>query len=148
MITRIKKISIIILLVSVIGGSLTFVMTWRNIGFGDEFLSSWMTSFILSLCVLAPLGAVVSIMLDKLIYAILPQLSKLKHDILFGLSMAIVMEAVMALVTTLNLKGFLNFEVFFGFWSQTLLTALPLGILISIILSLIIKPRLELFWNR
>lgn len=35
MIKTFKKIGIIFSIVAVIGGTLTFVMTWNNLGFGD-----------------------------------------------------------------------------------------------------------------
>ncbi len=40
-----KKIVIILSLITTIIGSLTFVMTYMNIGFGNDFLSQWLTSF-------------------------------------------------------------------------------------------------------
>lgn len=52
MIKTLKKIGIIFSIVAVIGGTLTFVMTWNNLGFGDGFLRAWLSSLLFALCAL------------------------------------------------------------------------------------------------
>lgn len=140
------KILIIFSLVVVIGGTLTFAMTWRNLGFGDDFLLSWLTSFALCVLCIAPIGGIISLLLNKGLTAILPNISAIRMNILFGLCMAIIMETIMAAVTTVNLYGFDDVNHFIYLWIASLLAALPIGIMFSIIMSLIVKPKLTLFW--
>lgn len=56
MIKTLKKIGIIFSIVAVIGGTLTFVMTWNNLGFGDGFLRAWLSSLRFASFVLPPLA--------------------------------------------------------------------------------------------
>lgn len=50
----------------------------------------------------------------------------------------------MGFVTTMNLHGYES-SVFASQWSAAFLAALPVGIVFSIVMSLVIKPRLETF---
>ncbi|WP_394183238.1 DUF2798 domain-containing protein [Marinomonas posidonica] len=140
-----QKIAIIASLVTVIGGTLTFVMTWRNLGFGDGFMISWLSTFALCVLCIAPIGGVISYLVHHLVDGTLPNLSKLKQDLVFGLIMALIMESIMAVVTTINLHGWLAIEVFIKQWGTTFLAALPMGIVFSILMSLVIKRRLTAF---
>ncbi|KZN12767.1 DUF2798 domain-containing protein [Marinomonas sp. TW1] len=137
-----KKIALIASLVTVIGGTLTFVMTWRSLGFGDDFMMSWLSTFALCVLCIAPIGGVFSYLVHHLVDGVLPNLSELKQDLVFGLIMALIMESIMAVVTTINLHGWLALEVFIKQWGATFLAALPMGIAFSILMSLVIKRRL------
>lgn len=140
------KISIIATIVIIIGGSLTFVMTWQNIGFVEGFLLSWITSFALCVFCIAPIGGVISMLINKSLNTLLPNITTMQLNILFGLCMAMIMESVMSLVTTYNLNGYTSNQDFFGLWFASLLMALPIGIIFSILLSVIVKPKLQQFW--
>lgn len=139
-----QKILVIAAIVATLGGTLTFIMTWRSIGFSETFISSWLSSFALSVLCIAPLGGAISYALHRTINAVLPNLSKLQQNITFGLGMACIMESIMGVVTTVNLHGYES-SLFASQWSAAVLAALPLGIVFSIIMSLMIKPRLETF---
>lgn len=142
------KIAIIASIVIVAGGMLTFAMTWKSIGFTNNFISSWLTLFALCVVCIAPIGGVISLLLNKALVLILPRnISKLKLNIIFGLFMALIMESIMACITTLHLATTANTHEFLMLWYSILLAALPIGIVIAIILSLFIKPKLEVFWN-
>ena len=139
-----QKILVIAAIVATLGGTLTFIMTWRSIGFSETFISSWLSSFALSVLCIAPLGGAISYALHRTINAVLPNFSKLQQNITFGLGMACIMESIMGVVTTVNLHGYES-SLFASQWSAAVLAALPLGIVFSIIMSLMIKPRLETF---
>ena len=147
MLKNFKKILVIFSIVAVIGGTLTFVMTWNNFGFGDGFLA-WLSSFALCVICIAPIGGVIALLINKILRALLPDISIVQMNVIFGLCMAIIMESIMAVVTTINLNDFSDWHHFLSMWIASLLTALPIGIFFSIILSLIIKPKLELFWAK
>jgi len=142
------KVGIIASIIIVTGGMLTFAMAWRSIGFTESFLSSWLSSFVLCVLCIAPLGSVISVLVNKALQRVLPRnTSAVKLNTIFGLCMALIMESIMACVTTWHLTSAATMNDFVSLWSSVLLTALPIGIVISIVLSLIIKPRLQLFWN-
>ena len=145
---KLEKILIIACLVMMIGGTLTFVMTWRNVGFGEAFLFAWLSSFALCVLCIAPIGGVISYLVHKLINALVPRLHKIQQDIIFGLIMALIMESIMAIVTTLNLHGWMAVESFIDKWSATFVAALPMGIFFSILMSLVIKRRLAAYWAK
>lgn len=142
------KICIIAAIVIVIGGSLTFAMTWKNVGFHNDFFITWLGSFALCVVCIAPIGSTISVLLNKAVNYSLPRASALNRNLTFGLIMAILMESIMAVVTTFKIYGLINISKFVGFWLASLVAALPIGILFSIILTLIIKPRLEIFWSK
>ncbi|MGP4969306.1 DUF2798 domain-containing protein [Psychrobacter aquimaris] len=148
MLKNFKKILIIFSIVAVIGGTLTFVMTWNNLGFGYGFLRAWLSSFALCVICIAPIGGVIALLINKILRAVLPDISTVQMNVIFGLCMAVIMESIMAVVTTINLNDFSDWHHFLSMWIASLLTALPIGIFFSIILSLIIKPKLELFWAK
>lgn len=148
MLKNFKKILIIFSIVAVIGGTLTFVMTWNNLGFGDGFLRAWLSSFALCVICIAPIGGVIALLINKILRALLPDISTVQMNVIFGLCMAVIMESIMAVVTTINLNDFSDWHHFLSMWIASLLTALPIGIFFSIILSLVIKPKLELFWAK
>ena len=139
-----QKILIIASIITTLGGTLTFLMTWRSIGFSDTFVTSWLSSFALSVLCIAPLGGIISYALNRTINAVLPNFSSLQKNITFGFGMAFIMEAIMGAVTTMNLHGYES-SVFASQWSAAFLAALPVGIVFSIVMSLVIKPRLETF---
>lgn len=87
-------------------------------------------------------------LINKVLTVILPNVSSVKMNIVFGLCMAVVMESIMAMITTINVNGFSDWNHFIYVWVASLLIALPIGIMFSIILSLMIKPRLEIFWAK
>lgn len=148
MLKTFEKILIIFSIVAVIGGTLTFVMTWNNIGFGDGFLYAWLSSFALCVACIAPIGGVIAMLINKILRALLPDISAVQMNVIFGLCMAVIMESIMAVVTTMNINDFSDWHHFFYMWMVSLLTALPIGIFFSIILSLVIKPKLEIFWAK
>ncbi|MEP7730553.1 DUF2798 domain-containing protein [Marinomonas primoryensis] len=145
---KVQKISIVASLVIAMGGTLTFLMTWRNIGFADHFMGAWLSSFALCVLCIAPIGGILSYLVHHLVNAILPRLSSMQRNIVFGLIMAIIMESVMAVVTTINLYGFLERGAFLNSWTTTLMSALPAGIVFSILMSIVIKPKLTAFWAK
>ncbi|WP_421849554.1 DUF2798 domain-containing protein [Marinomonas sp.] len=144
----VQKIAVIASLVIVFGGFLTFLMTWKNIGFSDNFMLTWLTSFALCVLCIAPIGGVIAFLVHRFVNSVLHNLSPLKQNICFGLVMAVVMESIMAIVTTVNIHGFMVLKEFVDFWLVTFVSALPAGLVISVLMSLVIKPKLAAFWAK
>ncbi|MGO2512072.1 DUF2798 domain-containing protein [Marinomonas polaris] len=145
---KVQKIAIIVSFVIAIGGSLTLLMTWKNIGFTDGFMGAWLSSFALCVLCIAPIGGVIAFMINRLVNLVFPSLSSVKKNIVFGLIMAVLMESIMAVVTTMNLHGFMVLKDFIDFWLVTFVSALPAGLAISVLMSLVIKPKLAAFWAK
>ncbi|WP_197480499.1 DUF2798 domain-containing protein [Marinomonas sp. SBI22] len=51
-----KKIAIVASIIVTLVGSLTFVMTYQNIGFNDNFVRQWLSSLALAALSMAPIG--------------------------------------------------------------------------------------------
>ncbi|WP_100636889.1 DUF2798 domain-containing protein [Marinomonas sp. ef1] len=145
---KVQKIAIIVSFVIAIGGSLTLLMTWKNIGFTDGFMGAWLSSFALCVLCIAPIGGVISVVTNSLVNKVFYTLSMTQKNIVFGFVMAVIMESIMAIVTTINLHGFLVLDKFIDLWGATFISALPAGLVISILMSLVIKPKLAVFWAK
>ncbi|UTW00545.1 DUF2798 domain-containing protein [Marinomonas rhizomae] len=145
---NVQKIGVIFGLVVTFGGFLTLLMTWKNIGFTDGFIGAWLSSFALCVLCIAPIGGVIAFIINRLVNLIFPSLSSVKKNIVFGLVMAVMMESIMAVVTTINLHGFMMIKEFVDFWLATFVSALPAGLAISVLMSLVIKPKLAAFWAK
>lgn len=145
---NVQKIGVIFGLVVTFGGFLTLLMTWKNIGFTDGFIGAWLSSFALCVLCIAPIGGVIAFIINRLVNLIFPSLSSVKKNIAFGLVMAVMMESIMAVVTTINLHGFMLIKEFVDFWLATFVSALPAGLAISVLMSLVIKPKLAAFWAK
>jgi len=142
-----KKITIVLCLIILFGGTLTGMMTYSNSGFSKNFLTDWLSSFLLCVLVMAPLGGGISYLLHKLVSNVFGRFSELKRNIIFALLMAIFMESIMAIVTVTNNIGFINIEHFASAWLNAFLLALPIGMCFSILVSTTIKPRLEQYFK-
>ena len=140
-----KKIAVIVPLITIICGSITGVMTYINIGYTDVFFTRWLSSFILAIAILAPTGFIISAVINKIVKILCAKQSTIVQNIIFGLIMAIVMESIMAIVTTTNTIGLDHTSLFAQMWLKAFLTALPLGIGISLLMSLSIKAKIEKF---
>ena len=138
-----KKIAIVASIIVTLVGSLTFIMTYQNIGFADNFISQWLSSLALAAVIMAPIGFSLMTLISYLAKRCLPNTSEVKRNFVVGFSMALIMESVMAVVTTYNNLGVSNAAEFAQNWFGAFILALPLGVLIALMMTLIIKPRLE-----
>lgn len=139
------KILVMASLMTFIGGTLTGVMTYMNVGFGDSFVRSWVSSFTLVALVMMPIGFGMMTLMTKLIGALLPNQSETARNLLVGLVMAVIMESLMAFITAANNIGFSDTSAFTTGWFNGFLAALPIGLTIMIVMSLTIKPKIEKF---
>ncbi|PKG57105.1 hypothetical protein CXF83_17285 [Shewanella sp. Choline-02u-19] len=138
-----KKILVTVSLVLTLIGSLTFVMTYKNIGFGEQFLYQWIASTLIVAITMAPIGFMMVAVISKIVVLVLPRASESKRNVIIGVAMALVMESIMALVTTLNNIEFTTLSELMNVWWSALIIALPLGLLISLMMTTLVKPKLE-----
>ncbi|GAL17143.1 hypothetical protein JCM19235_5692 [Vibrio maritimus] len=139
------KVLVMVSMMSLVGGSLTAVMTYMNVGFGEAFVHQWLSSFALAALVMMPVGMGVMTLMTKLIGKLMPGKSEHVRNLVVGLIMAVVMESLLAFVTAANTIGFSDASDFTTGWFNGFIAALPVGLTIMIVMSLTIKPKIEKF---
>ncbi len=140
-----KKIFVMIGMMTLIGGTFTAIMTYVNIGFTDDFFTKWSESLFFAVIFMMPLGGVFMFLSNKFIKFIFPNLRYILQNILVGICMALCMESIMAISTTVSIIGYPNFDLFSSFWLKSYLAALPFALVFSPIMTIVIKPRIENF---
>jgi hypothetical protein len=139
------KASVIMSLMLTIGGSLTAVMTYMNVGFGEEFISNWLSSLALAVVIMMPIGMVMMTLVTKVTAKALPSYGEKARNLIVGLIMAFIMESIMAFVTAANNIGFSDTSAFTSGWFNGFIAALPIGLTIMVVMSMTVKPKLERF---
>lgn len=140
----IYKVLVILTMMSLIGGLLTAVMTYVNVGYSDTFLADWMSSLLFAFAVM-PVGFVLMGLFSTLVNRLLPGRGEATRNLVTGVIMACVMESILAFSTTVNIIGFASSADFYVHWKHSFLAALPLGLTLMLLMSLTIKPRIERF---
>lgn len=80
----IKKVFVMIGMMTLIGGTFIAIMTYINIGFSDEFFSRWLKSLFFAIIVMMPLAGVLLYIADKFVKFIFPNLKVFLQNILIG----------------------------------------------------------------
>ncbi|UPR36748.1 DUF2798 domain-containing protein [Vibrio cyclitrophicus] len=139
------KILVMMSLMLTIGGSLTAVMTYMNVGFGEAFIGNWLSSLGLAVVIMMPIGTVMMTLVTKLVAKVLPNYGEKARNLIVGLIMAFIMESIMAFVTAANNIGFSDTSAFTSGWFNGFIAALPVGLTIMVVMSMTVKPKLERF---
>lgn len=140
---KFKRVTILFLVMLFMVGSITAIMTIANLEDSQRFLKVWLNAFLFTFLVLIPTGGCVFIILSKLINHWCSAWSVLQKNLLQGLLMAVAMESIMATVLTIKSGVYESITHFFALFFNSLLYALPVGITLSLIMTLVIKPKLE-----
>ncbi|ABG38817.1 hypothetical protein Patl_0285 [Paraglaciecola sp. T6c] len=140
-----KKILLVAAMVTLVGGTFTGIMTYSNIGFSDDFSRQWTFSFMQAVCVIFPMGVLIMWTMHKVVEAFFGRLSSLHKNLIFGFGMALSMEAVMALSTTYRNIGLGDWQQFSQAFLASYLMVLPVALVLSPIMTLLIKPKMEAF---
>ena len=82
---------------------------------------------------------------NRFIKFIFPNLKIIVQNLLIGICMALCMESIMAISTTVSIIGYPNFDLFSSFWLKSYLAALPFALIFSPIMTILIKPRVDSF---
>jgi len=138
------KVLVVMAMISVMGGSLTGLMTCINVGYSSGFFSDWATSFLGAL-VLMPAGFLLMGLITKLVGRWMPESTEVTQNLVTGALMACCMESAMAFATAANTIGFSSHDDFLAGWREGFLGALPLGLALMVTVSLTIKPKIEKF---
>ncbi|PMG15114.1 hypothetical protein BCU98_18810 [Vibrio splendidus] len=139
------KILVMMSLMLTIGGSLTAVMTYMNVGLGEAFIGNWLSSLALVVVIMMPMGAVMMALITKAVARVFTTYGEKVRNLIVGLSMAFIMESIMAFVTAANNIGFSDTAAFTSGWFNGFITALPVGLTIMVVMSMTVKPKLERF---
>ncbi|WP_370980268.1 DUF2798 domain-containing protein [Agaribacterium sp. ZY112] len=140
-----QKILVVMGMMSLIGGTLTAIMTAVNVGLSQNFLQHWLPSFTFAVLVMMPAGFILMTLMSKLADLLLSNANKTQRNIAVGIGMAFFMESVLAAVTTANNIGLTSSSAFLEAWSKAFIVALPFGLGMAVIMSLTLKPKLEAF---
>lgn len=138
-----KKISLMVSFILVMTGLITSVMTWFARSNGQGFFEVWLPTWAMVGFGLAPIGFTLFWGLGKLLDHALPHASYAVRTVLHGALMALIMESLMASVTTYQIQGFDG--DFAAIWLRALLAGLPVAAVMSVLGTLVIKPKLEAF---
>lgn len=138
-----KKIAIVLAVFTLIGGPLSGVATWANVGLNDSFLSNWWWSFVKSLVVMLPAAWLIMFVVDGFSERYLSAWKGLKRKLISGIIFGFMMQGVVTAVTTASNVGFNPLSDYLSAWAVGFATALPIGVTISIVMTIWIRPRLE-----
>lgn len=137
------KILVVMGMMTLMGGTLTGVMTYLNIGYSNTFLTDWLHSFLTAALTVMPLGFGMMALLTKLAETLLPNSSEQRRNLIIGIAMACIMESGMAFATVMNNIGFADRALFLSSWLQGVIGALPVALTLMTITSMTIKPKIE-----
>lgn len=79
------KVLVMVSIMSLIGGTLTAVMTYMNVVFGDTFVQQWLSSFALAATVMMPVGMGMMALSTKVVNTQLPEKSEHVRNLVTGL---------------------------------------------------------------
>ncbi|MDT4859099.1 hypothetical protein FQZ97_935980 [compost metagenome] len=118
---------------------LSGLITWLNLGWVDGFFGRWMLAFVTALPVM-PVGLLTLLALDRVLAPRLSAWPRVAVQVVLALCAAVVMELLMASAVTLSNQGLS--AAFPGQWLAAFLRSLPAGVVISLLMAFVIKPRL------
>ena len=144
----IYKILLLLALMSVMGGLFTGIMTYSSIGYTDTFLTDWLSAFLLAAVTVMPAGFFIMTLLTALAAKLLPGLNEQQRNLVIGVSMAVIMESLLALTTAFHHVGFIEPVAFLNAWFNGLIAALPVALLAMVTITMTIKPKIERFLKR
>ncbi|MDD4151482.1 MAG: DUF2798 domain-containing protein [Candidatus Gracilibacteria bacterium] len=135
---KLKKFLPIILFIALVALSLTFILTYINIGFGNGFLIGWFKSFIITFCVISPLGISSTFILSKLVNFIFPKTKEITKKIILAILMGFVIEFFVSFINVCSTFGFVY--NFLNIWLRLYINSIPVGICLGFFMSFVFKP--------
>ena len=138
------KVLLILTMMTVIGGLLTGVMTYMNVGYSNTFFHDWSRALLAAFAIM-PIGFLLMGLITKTINQMLPNTQAYKRNLITGILMACIMESMLAFSTAAKTIGFADQAAFLNGWLQGFLVALPVGLTLMVIMSMTIKPKIEAF---
>lgn len=137
---RWRRLLPLLVVIPSIGLILSGFITWFNVGWVDDFGVRWMRAFVTALPVM-PLGLFTMMALDRALSPLMSAWPRTVAKIGLAFCTAVVMELLMASVVTYSNIGL--GEGFAAQWAVAFIKSLPIGMVIGLTMSFLIKPRLE-----
>lgn len=126
-------------------GTLTAIMSYVNLLPSQDFLTTWLTAFSFAFIIILPLGIVMFFSINKLIGRLFPSLSSIQKKIFQGFLMAVIMELILAVVTTFINHGYQHASHFLDIVFNSFIYAIPVGVTFSLLMTLVLQPKLARF---
>lgn len=139
---KLKKISVMISVMTIMVALITAIMTWINLPPAQNFLPAWISAFCFAFVFILPTGGLIFAAMNSLLNRLAPNLSPLSKNLFHGLLMAICMESIMATITTFSNHTVVALSQFFTLFINSFLVALPIGLGFALFMILVLKPRL------
>ncbi|MEP4888553.1 MAG: DUF2798 domain-containing protein [Aliiglaciecola sp.] len=142
---KLKNVLVIFTILSTLVAAITAIMTYTNLQPTQSFLNSWINSYIFALVVMLPTGGLIFIAMNKLVELLFSTRTQMQQKLLHGVFMAVVMESVMAMVTTVVNHDYITFAQYSRLMLSSFLYALPIGLGFSCLMVFVIRPKLQRF---
>ncbi len=142
---KILKKILVTTIMLMVGCTVTGVITYINIGYSDNFIWQCLTSFFKNLLVMTPIGYVVMKAANKMVHLCFSNQTQDRQNILLGIIMATLMQAFVAVNTTLNNIGFTDIQAFLSDCFASYTVALPMSLVLSTTMTRFVKPRIDAF---
>lgn len=138
-----KKLPAFIAFMIFMSGAMTAIFTWMGLSSEHSFMNIWLPTWARAILLMMPIGFATMYLFDGLLKHFLPGLLFIQKSILLSLAMALVMDGLMTGLAAYQAYGFSKVAV--NPWMNALASGLPFGIAISLLMTFLIKPRLERF---
>jgi hypothetical protein len=142
---KLKNLLVMLPIMLTLIGTITAIMTYVNLTAEQNFASAWATAFTFAFVVMLPAGGLIFAAMNKLVNRVFSTLPQVQKKLLQGVLMAVVMESIMAIVTTVTNHEQLAFQQFFGVFINSFLYALPVGLTFACLMTFVLHPKLERF---
>ncbi|WP_413699558.1 DUF2798 domain-containing protein [Psychromonas sp. KJ10-10] len=140
---KLKKLLVPLTIMLSLIGTITAVMTYANLSPTQPFIDTWLTAFVFAFVVMLPIGIVILSAMTKLVNRFFSHLSVVSQRLIQGVMMAVVMESILALVTTAVNHDYQNLLHFVNLASTSFLYAIPVGISFACLMTFVLQPKLQ-----
>nr|WP_284150480.1 DUF2798 domain-containing protein [Curvibacter sp. CHRR-16] len=117
---------------------LSGLITFINTGLEGDFALRWLKGFITTIPVMFVALGILGL-LDKLIIKLMPAMRLLPRQLLTAVIAACIMESIVSAAVTMSTHG--AGAGFAAIWAQAVVKSLPAGLVVSLLMGLVIKPR-------
>lgn len=141
MIAFLRKVSIALAIILSFTGITTAAVTFYKMSGTQSFWIEWFAIWMRAAFVMVPIGLLILAGVNKVIDLAVPNTAEMPRKYIQSLIMPLVMGSLMAGVATLQLHGWSG--GFWTFWSSAMIPALPIAFLVGIMMTFVIKPKLD-----
>jgi hypothetical protein len=117
---------------------LSGVITVINTGVSGNFGHRWLRAFFSAIPVMVVALGIIGL-LEKTLATRFPRMAYRPRQLVTALITACIMESVVSAAVTLSTNG--AGPGFTGIWAQAFIKSLPAGLVVSLIMGLVIKPK-------